>query len=581
MIGTQVKHYLIESEIGRGGMGIVYKAKDTTLGRTVALKFLPATHHADDDAEARFVHEAKSISALDHPNVAVVHEIGKAEGGQLYIAMGYYVGETLEDIIAKGPVETADLVDYTRQIASGLQCAHEKGITHRDVKPGNVIVTESGLLKILDFGLAKVHDITMTADNLSVGTPAYISPEQSTGQPFDHRVDLWALGVVMFELLTGERPFSGSYPSAVAYSIVNEPHQDVRESRPDVPEQVIEVMDRLLSKNPDDRFQTAAAVIDALSDGATTSVALATVPLALPEASTTRVALTKMLSTTDSLTKTVIAVVPKKVFGVAARLFYSVAVSLIAVLIGYFFQQRFLGGKEANQAVATSINEQVLKEAREALQDGLDYMKVQQYGVAIAAFERSIEKDSTYSVAWSSMAAAYLETGDNFKAMNASSKAVAIDSANESALYNLGFALSNLGRTEEAIQAFQSATEINPGFTIAYSAWADLLIEESRPAEALDVLMIANKNAEPAFIFLIHKNIGKAQMRLEQYDEALVYLESALSERATWPETNSLLAECYAKLGRTDDAKIAYEKFLGLNITPEQKLAARAKLAEL
>ncbi len=586
MIGTTVSHYLIESEIGRGGMGIVYKATDTRLDRTVALKFLPSTHHSDDDAEARFVHEAKSISALDHPNIAVVYEIGETEKKELFIAMGYYTGDTLAEHIASRQLSNEEVADYTRQIAAGLQCAHEKGIIHRDVKPGNAIVTESGLLKILDFGLAKVHDVTLTADNLSVGTPAYLSPEQSTGKPFDHRVDLWALGVVMFEMLTGDRPFVGTYPSEVAYGIVNNDPPDVQELRPDVSEELLVILDRLLQKDPDDRYASAGDVVAALggdSDGRVpVPTRIDTVSAADGSASkmTGLSSITNMLNR-DTITRTVVEVVPKKVFGVAARLFYSVAVSLIAVVIGYFFQQRFLENRASNAGVATVITEDARAEARQHARSGIDYLADQDYSLAVAELEQAISLDSTYSAAWSSLSAAHLQLNNFAEAADAATKAVVLDRENDGAYYNLGFALSELGKVDEAISAFERATEITPSFTRAFSAWGDMLIEEGRPDEALRVLADASLTAEPQYAFLIFKNIGKAHFVLEQYEDAITYLESAHEREDRWPETSWLLAQSYEAQGRRDDARSMYEHYVSIENNPAFKKRARDRITEL
>ena len=592
MVGSEVNHYEIESEIGRGGMGVVYKARDTKLGRTVALKFLPASHHANDDAEARFIHEAKSISALDHPNVAVVHEIGQTDRGQLYIVMGYYIGETLADIIARGPLDCDEAVDYAKQIASGLQCAHENGITHRDVKPGNMIVTKSGLLKILDFGLAKVRDITMTADNLSVGTPAYISPEQSTGMPFDHRVDLWALGVVMYEMLAGKRPFVGEYPSAVAYGIVNQQPPDLRDIRSDVPAEVLEIVDRLLKKNPDERYAAASDVVTALSYDDKTAIVHS---VEVPDESelSERESFTSLLSR-DSITRTVTEVVPKKVFGFAARLFYSVAVSLIAVVIGYFFQDYFFSKKAAPEPVQ-EITEEIRLEARQHLEAGIKHLQENNLSLALVELERSIAKDPTYSPAWSTKSAAYLQQQNYEAAIVAATEAINLDPSNQTAFYNLGYALSSQGSAEAsrgniaaanekydaAIEAFEDATKVNPGFTRAYSAWGDLLIERGKPADALVVLTKEDAVAEPLYKFLIYKNTGKAHMRLSQYSLAIDFLESSKAERTDWPETNWLLAQCYEEEGRLDEARDLYEYYLSIEQNPELKNRAREHLTEI
>ena len=210
MIGKAVSHYRITRELGAGGMGVVYEAVDTKLDRTVALKFLPPESTRDPDAKARFVHEAKAASAIDHPNVCNIYEIDETEDGQLFLAMACYEGETLKDRIARGPLPIDEALDITRQVAEGLTEAHAREIVHRDIKPANIFITDDGLVKILDFGLAKLAGQTLlTKTGTTLGTAIYMSPEQARGDVTDHRTDLWCLGVVMYEMVTGQVPFQG------------------------------------------------------------------------------------------------------------------------------------------------------------------------------------------------------------------------------------------------------------------------------------------------------------------------------------------------------------------------------------
>ena len=214
LIGRRIAQYRILEKLG-GGMGIVYKAHDTRLDRTVALKFLPPHLSADAEAKARFIHEAKAASSLDHSNIGYIHEIDETDDGHLFIAMAFYAGETLKAKIARGPLPLDEALGYAVQVAQGLERAHEAGIVHRDVKPANVMVTDRGRVKIVDFGLAKVAGLDLTKTGTTLGTVAYMSPEQTHGAAVDHRTDLWSLGVVLYELLTGERPFRGDYAGAI------------------------------------------------------------------------------------------------------------------------------------------------------------------------------------------------------------------------------------------------------------------------------------------------------------------------------------------------------------------------------
>jgi len=256
MIGKTVSHYLILEEIGRGGMGVVYKAQDTKLKRTVALKFLPPELTRDKEAKKRIIHEAQAASALDHSNICTIHEVGQTDEGQVFIVMACYDGETLKEKISKGPLPIEESIDIAMQIANGLQEAHEKKIIHRDIKSTNVIVTEKGQVKILDFGLAKLAgQVKLTKTGTTIGTVAYMSPEQAKGEKIDQRSDIWSLGAVLYEMITGQLPFKGEYDQAAVYSIVNEEPEPITGLRTGIPLELEKVVKKLLAKNPEERYQ--------------------------------------------------------------------------------------------------------------------------------------------------------------------------------------------------------------------------------------------------------------------------------------------------------------------------------------
>src|SRR5437867_2136143 len=206
MIGQTISHYKILEKLGEGGMGVVYKAEDNKLKRTVALKFLPPEMTSDEAAKRRFIHEAQAASALDHPNIAVVHEIDETNDGRSFICMAYYEGETLKARIERGPLPLTVAIQIALQVADGLQRAHEAGIIHRDIKPANIMITNRGEAKIVDFGLAKLNrDSRSTTSGFHAGTAAYMSPEQVKGETIDSRSDLFSLGIVLYEMLTAHR----------------------------------------------------------------------------------------------------------------------------------------------------------------------------------------------------------------------------------------------------------------------------------------------------------------------------------------------------------------------------------------
>ena len=262
MIDKTISHYKIFEKLGGGGMGVVYKAQDLKLDRNVALKFLPPHLSQDEENKKRFSHEAKAASALDHPNICTIYEIGETEpapgepGGQMFIAMAYYGGESLKEKIQGGPLPIADAIDIAIQIVQGLAKAHSTEIIHRDIKPGNILITTDGQIKIVDFGLAKLVGRTqLTKEGTTLGTVAYMSPEQVQGVEVGYRTDIWSLGVVLYEMLTGLTPFQGDNDQVVFYTIVNEEQAPITGLRTGVPMELERVVNKAMAKNPDKRYQ--------------------------------------------------------------------------------------------------------------------------------------------------------------------------------------------------------------------------------------------------------------------------------------------------------------------------------------
>jgi len=256
--GATFSHYKILEKVGSGGMGIVFKARDLSLDRLVALKFLPPHLVGKEEARKRFMHEARAASALDHPNVGTVYEIGETTDGHLYIAMGFYEGPDLKERIAAGRVDAPRAIDLAIQIAEGLARAHKQGIIHRDIKPSNIILTEDGVAKIVDFGLAKLSDaarITRTGE--TTGTPAYMSPEQVRCEEVDGRSDIFSLGIVLYEMLTGRPPFKGENQAAITHSILSDRPAPPSSLDPGIPAALDEIVGKALEKRPDGRYQSA------------------------------------------------------------------------------------------------------------------------------------------------------------------------------------------------------------------------------------------------------------------------------------------------------------------------------------
>lgn len=256
--------YQIIQEIGKGGMGNVYKAKDTKLKRTVALKFLPPELTLDQEAIDRFQQEARAAAALDHTNICTVYEVDEFEG-QNYIAMAYIQGESLKDRLKSGLLGVDEAANVAIQVAEGLQEAHGKGIVHRDIKAGNIMLTEEGKAKIVDFGIAKLAGQSrITKPGSTFGTFAYMSPEQARGEDTDNKTDIWSLGVLLYEMLTGELPFQGENEAAVIYSILNEEPKAIQKYRSDVPDNIIALISILLQKDLTQRISSAKEIVKQL-----------------------------------------------------------------------------------------------------------------------------------------------------------------------------------------------------------------------------------------------------------------------------------------------------------------------------
>ena len=266
--GAVVGRYSIVGLLGRGGMGTVYRARDTRLDRDVALKFLYRHLTKDDEAEERLVAEARAAAGLAHPNICVVHEIAETTEGQSFIAMALCDGETLKQRISRGAVPLDEAIAIATQVSRALSAAHSRNIIHRDVKPGNIMIGADGAVKLLDFGLAKASDVSASRPRSTPGTVAYMSPEQVRGEPVDERSDLWSLGVVLYEMLTGSRPFRGQGDRATMKAILNDDPESLRNANPAIPGRVVELVEKLLSKDRAARYANANEVIADLSHAA-------------------------------------------------------------------------------------------------------------------------------------------------------------------------------------------------------------------------------------------------------------------------------------------------------------------------
>ena len=261
--GDTVSRYRILGRLGAGGMGVVYRAEDTRLHRAVALKFLPPDSLGEVERQ-RFLNEARAAAAVQHPNICPIYDVDEVDG-QIFIAMAYVEGKTLAHRMAAGPMDIAAAARIGAQVATGLEAAHRQGIVHRDIKGGNIIVDDDGHVSILEFGLALRSDATRLTDaGSTIGTPGYMSPEQAMGKAVDFRTDIWSLGVLLFEMVTGVRPFRREHHAAVSYAIVHDPTPPVAGLRPATPPEMRRLIETALNKEPGDRWQSAQAMAEDL-----------------------------------------------------------------------------------------------------------------------------------------------------------------------------------------------------------------------------------------------------------------------------------------------------------------------------
>ncbi len=320
LTGRTISHFELRETLGAGGMGVVYRADDTRLGRVVALKFLLPHFNLDTSAKTRFLREAHAAAALDHPNLCTIYEVGTSDEGWLFLAMALYPGETLRDRLSRaGPVQVRESLDIARQIADGLQAAHAAGIVHRDLKPGNVMLLPDGSVRILDFGLAKARDHSRSEAGIRFGTVSYMSPEQVRGETVDARADLWALGVVLYEMLTGRKPFGGDEELAIAHSILHDEPKPASTHRSGIPAVLEDIVLRLLQKDRAKRYDTAAELLSELARVRT-----------IAEPTAPRQALLPRLAKRVSMRQPATRRLRQTAYGVAA-----LAVLLTAMMIGW------------------------------------------------------------------------------------------------------------------------------------------------------------------------------------------------------------------------------------------------------
>jgi tetratricopeptide (TPR) repeat protein len=534
LTGRTLGHYEILSKLGAGGMGEVYRARDTELHREVAIKVLPERLAHDPDRLARLKREARTLAALNHPNIATLYGF-ESSGGTDFLAMELVPGDTLADLVQRGAVPLGQALAIAGQVADALEAAHEKGITHRDIKPANIKVTPEGRVKVLDFGLAKSTGVAEIVGTTSltaaqtyagqiVGTPAYMSPEQVRAKPPDHRADIWAFGCLLFELLSGERPFGGDTVSdALARILEREP--DWKALPSSTPVAVVHLIQRCLAKDPEKRLPTIAAARQTIAE-------------------TQRPGW--RLSRRDVIVTAGVGVV------------------LLAVLGGYWLiPHRPAARPEAQPRPSPSTTTDA--DARRLCLEGRYYWNRrtdEDLRKSADSFQKAIDRDPTYALAWAGKADAYLMLGawsvfqpkDAYpRAKAAAERAIVLDQSLAEPHATLGY-LKTLYEWDwpGADREFRRAIELQPAYSTAHHWYAYYFITVGDAVHAIAEIERA-REIDP-LSQVINSEVGYFYMMARDYPRALEEVSKTIDLDPASQKAHMRRAEIYELLGRHRDA---------------------------
>ncbi len=623
LVGSTLGPYEVLSHLGGGGMGVVYKAKDTRLFRTVALKFLPPHLGKSQIARLRFMQEARAASALDHPNICAIYDIGETEEGSTFIAMAYYEGMTLKRKIDQGPLLPGKAIEYAIQIAQGLVKAHAQGIIHRDIKPANVMVTNDDVIKVLDFGLAKMADSNLTASHVVMGTAAYMSPEQAQGQRVDARTDIWALGVVLYEMVTGRRPFWADNDQAMIYQVLNSAPRPVAELRADLPEELIQLIDQCLEKDPEDRYPDMQHLLADLQ--AVRQLLDAEGPTNMVSSWTKKASAPPLRARAKGARRKV--ALRKKQRGIAA----GVALVLVAALVGWFL---WPSAPETGQLAVLPL--QIIGDVADAdaFSTGLVETLTSKL-TQLEQFQRSfwvlpaseISGAMTPSDAWAQFGVTLAVTGSlqmegerarltlnlieartrrqlasNQRDLRLTSVLALQDEAilmlvrmlrmrlqpededvlraggttqpyaNQFYLQGVGYLRNHqtVEDLERAIGMFEQALDEDASFALAYAGLGEALWQKYRLTSDVQWVEQAIANSERALalndqLAPVYVTLGLVYSGQQQYDQALEAFDQALAIDPVNPEAHRRKATVLRRQGRLDEAEVTYQQAISLN----------------
>jgi tetratricopeptide (TPR) repeat protein len=547
MIGKTVSHYEILEKLGEGGMGIVYKARDNVLDRIVALKFVTVAASLQEDLKDRLIREARALAAINHPNICTIFDFCESEGHPC-IVMEYVEGEELNAVIRDQPLPQDKVLDIGIQIAKALDAAHAKGIIHRDLKADNIMLDRSGRVRVMDFGLAK---LTMgskyTRSGMTLGTAAYMSPEQAQGSTVDKRSDLYSLGVILYQMITGRLPFVADHELAVMYSIVNEPPVPPGEYNPDM-DPVLEAMIlKAMVKESEARYADAGEMADGMTR----------IKKGEPDQKSSMAA-GKDVAALRQLSKNLFR------WGVPAGV-------VIAALIFSLFRWGPFSQRAKNEQLAWQFAEQ-----------GRAYIKANEPVLAVSALRRSLEYDPGMVKVWNLLGTVYINTGRTDSAFHCIQKAIELDDTYGPAHYNLGYAFENQGSFTEAVKAYNEAIKCDPELTEAYSTLGNVLMQLGRHDEAIRILNRAlEQTPQSEILYIVKRHLGEAHLKSNRPSLAVQWLRDSDTARPDQPETHRLLAEAFEAEGQIDSSIVYWRKYAGLETDRERSQEALERIRAL
>jgi tetratricopeptide (TPR) repeat protein/predicted Ser/Thr protein kinase len=568
MIGRRISHYEILEALGSGGMGVVYRAHDVTLDRNVAIKVLPGDRPRTDNARRRFRREAMAASVLSHPNIITIYEIS-SEGETDFIVMEYVRGSTLTSILKSRSLSLEEALQYAVQIADALAKAHAAGVIHRDMKPGNIMITEDGLVKILDFGLAKFNpnmtetddggnlertkEVTLTQPGMVTGTVFYMSPEQARGERVDARSDIFSFGSVLFEMLTGKLPFTGANSIAVLHNLHFSPPRDLTQLRPDLPPELVTLLHRMLEKDVEKRIQTMNEVSFELRKAAGMSV----------EPATWQRSASWLPPTTARSAYT-----PKSPL---KKWLWIAGAAIVLLLAAGSWRWLKKGAAPHPQAAQTNLQTPVEDNAyalyQRARQDLDHYDREGNVDNAIKLLDRAVELDPQSAASYAGLAEAYYFKNranpdpqwQKLSAANAD-KAISLDSYLAAAHVSQGLAKMQGGDSSDAEKEFRRAGELDPKSSIPHFWLAYLFDKTEKGAQALPELKIALQDDPKDWRG--YMELGLNDYQSARYNEAIQNWEQALKLEPDNVLALRNLSAAYHLVGRDDDAAAALQRAL-------------------